>query len=144
MLLLILMLKINPTERCQQLHRFMTDSAICGNPRRLDRVRHKILHRAKESVFGSRDMEGSVLCNGFERRSGLRRLINETLSIFGNTPWSHQTKRISALLLVVLAAVVAPGLSAQTYVPYAADCHNGVDNALFIVVVDFARPRGSR
>ena len=95
----------------------MTDSAICGNQRRLDRVSNKILHRAEESVFGSRDMEGSVLCNGFERRNGLRRLINETLSIFGNTPWSRQTKRISTLLLVVLAAVVAPCLSAQSYVP---------------------------
>ena len=89
-----------------------------GQSKALDRVSNKILHRAEESVFGSRDMEGSVLCNGFELRSGLRRFINETLSIFGNTPWSHQTKRISALLLVVLAAVVAPGLSAQTYVPY--------------------------
>ncbi|WP_185827377.1 chitobiase/beta-hexosaminidase C-terminal domain-containing protein [Edaphobacter aggregans] len=47
----------------------------------------------------------------------MRRFINETLSIFGNTPWSHQTKRISALLLVVLAAVVVPCLSAQSYVP---------------------------
>ena len=111
------MLKIKLTERCQQLHRFMTDSAIWGNQRCLDRVSNKILHRAEESVFGSRDMEGSVLCNGFERRSGLRRIINETLSIFGNTPWSHQTKRISTLMLVVLAAVVAPGLSAQSYVP---------------------------
>jgi sugar lactone lactonase YvrE len=64
-------------------------------------------------------MEGSVLCNGFERRSGLHRFINERLCIFGNTPWSHQTKRISALLLLIaIAAVIVPSLSAQTYVPY--------------------------
>ena len=62
-------------------------------------------------------MEGSVLCNGFERRSGLHRFINERLSIFGNAPWPHQSKRISALLLIALAAVIVPGLSAQSYVP---------------------------
>lgn len=63
-------------------------------------------------------MEGSVLCNVLERRSGLRRFINERLSIFGNTPWSHQPNRISALLLLVaLAAVIVPCLSAQSYVP---------------------------
>lgn len=96
----------------------MTGSAIWGNQRRFNRMSNKISHRAKELVFGSRDMEGSVLCNGFERRSGLRRFINEKLGIFGNTPWSHQLKRISAPLLAAVTAVIVPSLSAQTYVPY--------------------------
>ncbi len=38
-------------------------------------------------------------------------------SIFGNTPWSLQPKRISALVLAAVAAIIVPSLNAQSYVP---------------------------